>query len=149
MCYLLGLQDRHLQNILVDLNNGELIHIDYSDIFQPNLQRTYCPDILNFRLTKNFENLLGVFKAWGSFKSDFISLLRFLKENQLLFANYLEYSMRNLLSEGEYQRNYEKILEKFQNDKFLEIEKIVDKLIVHNSKEENIKHNFIGWEPDV
>lgn len=145
----MGLQDRHLRNILLDLRNGQLIHIDYSDIFEPNKDRKICPDVLNFRMTKNFENLLGVFKAWGGCKFYFIRLLKFLNENQLIFANYLKNSMRTLLPESEYQNNFEKILEKIQINNFSEIEEKVIQLIIHNSDEFNYKKNYVGWEPDV
>lgn len=31
--YILGLGDRHVQNILIDNNTAELIHIDFGNIF--------------------------------------------------------------------------------------------------------------------
>ena len=32
--YIIGLGDRHLDNLLVDLKSGEVIHIDYNVCFE-------------------------------------------------------------------------------------------------------------------
>lgn len=48
--YLLGLGDRHLDNILLDTRSGEVVHIDYNIIFDRGLQLR-VPEIVPFRLT--------------------------------------------------------------------------------------------------
>ena len=50
MGYLLGLGDRHLDNILLDTRSGEVVHIDYNIIFDRGLQLR-VPEIVPFRLT--------------------------------------------------------------------------------------------------
>lgn len=48
--YMLGLGDRHLDNILLDLQSGEVVHIDFNLAFDKGLQLR-VPEIVPFRLT--------------------------------------------------------------------------------------------------
>ena len=49
--WLLGLGDRHLDNILLDSSTGELVHIDFNIVFEQGL-RLRVPEIVPFRLTQ-------------------------------------------------------------------------------------------------
>ena len=49
--WLLGLGDRHLDNILLDSSTGELVHIDFNIVFEEGL-RLRVPEIVPFRLTQ-------------------------------------------------------------------------------------------------
>lgn len=148
LCYFFGLQDRHLGNIFIDLSNGNLIYIDYSDLFDPHLKR-FIPDSLNFRLTKNFQKLLGPFKAWGTFRYYFLQIFFFFNRNQLLICEYLKLSMKSLLGETVFQEYFEQIIKKITNKDESEIEKLVNHLIEFNSNEMNYKGNYYGWHPDI
>ena len=57
--YIIGLGDRHLDNILVDLTKGEVIHIDYNVCFDKG-RSLRVPEKVPFRMTQNIENALGV-----------------------------------------------------------------------------------------
>jgi PI-3-kinase-related kinase SMG-1 len=48
--HLLGLGDRHLDNILVDFESGEVVHIDYNIAFDRGLTLG-VPELVPFRLT--------------------------------------------------------------------------------------------------
>lgn len=57
--YVIGLGDRHLDNILIDLNSGEVVHIDYNVCFEKG-KTLRVPERVPFRMTQNVENALGV-----------------------------------------------------------------------------------------
>jgi PI-3-kinase-related kinase SMG-1 len=52
--YILGLGDRHLDNILVDFSSGDVVHIDYNVCFDKGL-RLKIPEIVPFRLTHTIQ----------------------------------------------------------------------------------------------
>lgn len=56
--YVIGLGDRHLDNILLDFNTGEVVHIDYNVCFEKGL-KLLIPEIVPFRLTQTMQRALG------------------------------------------------------------------------------------------
>lgn len=54
MGYLLGLGDRHLDNILLDKHTGSVVHIDYNIVFDMG-QQLRVPEIVPFRLTHTLQ----------------------------------------------------------------------------------------------
>eukprot|EP00117_Sycon_ciliatum_P028234 scpid3506/ scgid2987/ Serine/threonine-protein kinase atr; Ataxia telangiectasia and Rad3-related protein len=65
--YLLGLGDRHGENILFDMSNGDLVHVDFNCLF--NLGETFqWPETVPFRLTHNMVHALGVSGVEGAFR---------------------------------------------------------------------------------
>lgn len=41
--YIIGLGDRHLDNVLIDMTTGEVVHIDYNVCFEKgNLKNALC-----------------------------------------------------------------------------------------------------------
>lgn len=57
--YVIGLGDRHLDNMLVDLSTGEILHIDYNVCFEKG-KTLRVPEKVPFRMTPNLEEALGV-----------------------------------------------------------------------------------------
>lgn len=57
--YIIGLGDRHLDNVLVDLNTGEVVHIDYNVCFEKG-KTLRVPEKVPFRMTPNIRTALGV-----------------------------------------------------------------------------------------
>lgn len=57
--YIIGLGDRHLDNVLVDLTSGEVVHIDYNVCFEKG-KTLRVPEKVPFRLTPNIREALGV-----------------------------------------------------------------------------------------
>jgi serine/threonine-protein kinase SMG1 len=57
--YIIGLGDRHLSNILVNLSTGEVVHIDYNVCFEKG-KTLAVPEKVPFRMTPNLETALGV-----------------------------------------------------------------------------------------
>lgn len=57
--YIIGLGDRHLDNVLVDLSSGEVVHIDYNVCFEKG-KTLRVPEKVPFRMTPNLVTALGV-----------------------------------------------------------------------------------------
>lgn len=57
--YVIGLGDRHLDNILIELGSGEVVHIDYNVCFEKG-KTLRVPERVPFRMTQNMEDALGV-----------------------------------------------------------------------------------------
>uniref|UniRef100_A0A3B0MN28 Phosphatidylinositol 3- and 4-kinase, putative n=1 Tax=Theileria annulata TaxID=5874 RepID=A0A3B0MN28_THEAN len=56
--YIIGLGDRHTENILIDIKNGDLIHVDYDCLFDKGL-KLLIPELVPFRLTPILLHNLG------------------------------------------------------------------------------------------
>lgn len=65
MGYLLGLGDRHLDNILLDKHTGRVVHIDYNIVFDMG-QQLRVPEIVPFRLTHTLQVRLTLPHCWQS-----------------------------------------------------------------------------------
>ncbi|XP_058044288.1 serine/threonine-protein kinase ATR isoform X2 [Ahaetulla prasina] len=65
--YVLGLGDRHGENILFDSLTGECVHVDFNCLF--NKGETFdFPEIVPFRLTHNMVNAMGPMGTEGLFR---------------------------------------------------------------------------------
>jgi phosphatidylinositol kinase/protein kinase (PI-3 family) len=57
--YVIGLGDRHLDNILLNFESGQVVHIDFNVCFDKGLDLR-VPETVPFRLTPNIRNGLGI-----------------------------------------------------------------------------------------
>eukprot|EP00796_Vickermania_ingenoplastis_P004432 gene4432-3231_t len=67
--YILGLGDRHPNNIMLQKNSGHIVHIDFGDCFEVTMTRDKFPEKVPFRLTRMLRNALDVSGIDGSFRS--------------------------------------------------------------------------------
>jgi ataxia telangiectasia mutated family protein len=65
--FVLGLGDRHSQNILIDKQSGEIIHIDLGVAFDQG-KALPTPEIVPFRLTRDLVDAMGVTGVEGVFR---------------------------------------------------------------------------------
>ena len=65
--YVIGLGDRHLENILLHESTGELLHIDYNVCFDKGATLR-VPERVPFRLTKLLRAGLGLVGLDGPFR---------------------------------------------------------------------------------
>lgn len=79
ICFVIGIGDRHLWNILLNTDTGEIVHIDFDMIFKKSVSLP-VPEIMDFRLTNNFQQALGITKQYGLFFVFFEDFLKILKE---------------------------------------------------------------------
>lgn len=58
--YIIGLGDRHGDNILIHAHTGEVTHVDFDCIFEKGA-KLRVPEIVPFRLTSNIVDAFGIF----------------------------------------------------------------------------------------
>ncbi|KAL3350657.1 hypothetical protein AABB24_023203 [Solanum stoloniferum] len=87
--HVLGLGDRHLDNILMDFCSGDIVHIDYNVCFDKG-QRLKIPEIVPFRLTQTIEAALGLTGVEGTFRANCEAVLGVLKKNKDIILMLLE-----------------------------------------------------------
>lgn len=78
--YILGLGDRHGENILMDSTNGDSIHVDFNCLFNRGLTLEW-PERVPFRLTPNMVKAMGPLGVEGTFRRSCEVTLRVLREH--------------------------------------------------------------------
>ncbi|XP_023036036.1 serine/threonine-protein kinase ATM [Drosophila willistoni] len=87
--YILGLGDRHTQNILIDEQTAEVIHIDFGIAFeQGKIQAT--PETVPFRLTRDFVAPMGVCGTNGVFTKSCEATMQILRRYKSVLITILE-----------------------------------------------------------
>lgn len=87
--HILGLGDRHLDNILMDFFTGDIVHIDYNVCFDKG-QRLKIPEIVPFRLTQMIETALGLTGIEGTFRANCEAVVGVLRKNKDILLMLLE-----------------------------------------------------------
>ncbi|ORC93845.1 phosphatidylinositol 3-kinase tor [Trypanosoma theileri] len=67
--YILGLGDRHPNNIMIQRTSGLIVHIDFGDCFEVAMTRDKFPEKVPFRLTRMLRNALDVSGVNGSYRT--------------------------------------------------------------------------------
>ena len=79
--YILGLGDRHPNNLMMDRQSGKIIHIDYGDCFEIAMNRNKFPEKVPFRLTRMLVKALGVSRVEGTFRIISEKVMKLLRDN--------------------------------------------------------------------
>lgn len=87
--YILGIGDRHVQNILIDLMTAELINIDFGVAFEQGKCLPH-PELIPFRLTRDMVAPMGVSGVNGIFKKSCEQTLEILRQNERTITTILE-----------------------------------------------------------
>nr|CDS19157.1 serine:threonine protein kinase SMG1 [Echinococcus granulosus] len=95
--YLIGLGDRHLDNLLIDLTTGTLIHIDFNVCFDEG-RSLRVPELVPFRFTRILRHPLGPLcdpssissGGGGTFGANFLETLSTCASIQELFLIQLQ-----------------------------------------------------------
>ena len=95
--YLIGLGDRHLDNLLIDFTTGRLIHIDFNVCFDEG-RSLRVPELVPFRFTRILRHPLGPLcdpssissGGGGTFGANFLETLSTCKCIQELFRIQLQ-----------------------------------------------------------
>lgn len=91
--YILGLGDRHCQNILLDRGSGEVVHIDLGVAFEAG-RILNIPEVVPFRLTRDVVDGFGITRTEGVFRRccEFtLEALRANKDAIMTLLNVLRY----------------------------------------------------------
>ena len=85
--YIIGLGDRHLDNVLIDLSNGEVVHIDYNVCFEKG-KKLRIPEKVPFRMTANLKHALGITGVEVSYFVFLIKLLSLISSRPTFRHNF-------------------------------------------------------------
>ncbi|KDE08289.1 hypothetical protein MVLG_01552 [Microbotryum lychnidis-dioicae p1A1 Lamole] len=96
--FVLGLGDRHCENILLDGTTGDTVHVDFNCLFDRG--RTFdVPEQVPFRLTANIVNGMGVTGVEGVYRRAAEITLRILRDNKDSLMSVLETFLHDPLVE--------------------------------------------------
>lgn len=164
--YILGLGDRHGENILIDVCTGETFHVDCNMLFNRG-ERLNVPETVPFRMTHNMVDAMGVLGVEGSFKKSCEIILRVLQKEKNTLLAYLRpiiYDITNKhnskdkgeVTEQESVTSYKNvqsrlngIATKYRSNSGipLSVEGHVNFIIKEATDEANLAGMFRGWMP--
>ncbi|CAD8069351.1 unnamed protein product [Paramecium sonneborni] len=96
--YILGIGDRHLENILLNYSNGNLIAIDFGFSFGQGLALP-IPELMPFRLTQVFEGLAKPIGLGGLYKSQFVKVMSAFRKKRHILLDFCEVFINDPLIE--------------------------------------------------
>ncbi|XP_036376580.1 DNA-dependent protein kinase catalytic subunit isoform X1 [Megalops cyprinoides] len=88
--WILGIGDRHLSNFLINLETGGMVGIDFGHAFGSATQFLPVPELMPFRLTQQFLNLMQPMRETGLIKSTMVHSLRAYRANPDLLLNTMD-----------------------------------------------------------
>ncbi|KAJ3096437.1 Serine/threonine-protein kinase smg1 [Phlyctochytrium planicorne] len=111
--YSIGLGDRHLDNIMLDIRSGDVVHIDFNVCFEKGT-RLRVPERVPFRLTQNMEYPLQVPGVYGLFRRTFESFINSARESKESIMTILEAFIFDPLAE--WTQDVEESLKKLRSE---------------------------------
>ncbi|XP_034021328.1 DNA-dependent protein kinase catalytic subunit [Thalassophryne amazonica] len=88
--WILGIGDRHLSNFMVNTETGGMISIDFGHAFGSATQFLAVPELMPFRLTRQFVNLMQPLKELGLIQSIMVHALRAYRAEPDLLLNTMD-----------------------------------------------------------
>ncbi|OCH94317.1 hypothetical protein OBBRIDRAFT_823598 [Obba rivulosa] len=98
--FILGLGDRHCENILLDVNTGDVVHVDFNCLFEKG-KTLETPERVPFRLTQNVVDGFGVAGVEGVFRIACEVTLKLLRDNKDVLMSVLDAFVHDPLVEWE------------------------------------------------
>lgn len=92
--HIIGLGDRHGENILIDMTNGECVHVDFDCLFDKGLSLAR-PEIVPFRLTPNLVDAMGLTGVEGGFRLTMEVAMKLLRSNKDILLSVIEPFIRD------------------------------------------------------
>ncbi|KAH9578752.1 UME domain [Trypanosoma melophagium] len=165
--HIVGLGDRHGENLMLDLGRGELMHVDFACMFDKG-ELLEVPERVRFRLTQNVVDGMGVLGVDGPFRACCQVALRCQMKNKTAVMSIVETLLHDPLVEwtrqsSNRQSNFEpkRLIERVSRrlDGFLDLytrnhekdtlalgcEGQVSRLISHSSSLENLSEMYVWW----
>ncbi|KAM9626909.1 DNA-dependent protein kinase catalytic subunit isoform 2-T2 [Trichechus inunguis] len=88
--WILGIGDRHLNNFMVNMETGGMVGIDFGHAFGSATQFLPVPELMPFRLTRQFINLMLPMKETGLIYSVMVHALRAFRSHPDLLTNTMD-----------------------------------------------------------
>uniref|UniRef100_A0A087Y0R2 DNA-dependent protein kinase catalytic subunit n=1 Tax=Poecilia formosa TaxID=48698 RepID=A0A087Y0R2_POEFO len=88
--WVLGIGDRHLSNFMINTETGGMIGIDFGHAFGSATQFLLVPELMPFRLTQQFVNLIQPLKESGLIQSTMVHSLRAFRAEPDLLLNTMD-----------------------------------------------------------
>jgi len=155
--HVLGLGDRHPNNILLHETSGRSIHIDFGDCFEVAMTRRRYPESVPFRLTRMMVNAMGVGGLEGPFTRGCGNVLGFMCEGRDTVIALLEAFVHdplmnwNVNPSTAVQRAHAKLNVSTRASAATpsrdEIGQKVMTLIKNATAPENLASCYLGWSP--
>ncbi|KAG0668012.1 serine/threonine-protein kinase M1 [Maudiozyma exigua] len=149
--YILGLGDRHCENILLDTLTGKVLHVDFDCLFDKG-KLLPCPEIVPFRLTQNVHDALGIIGTEGTFKKSSEVTLSLVRHNEIALMNVIETIVydRDVAHQAELQEALKVLQNKIRgidprDGLVLSVAGQADTLICEARSPENLWRMYIGW----
>ncbi|OBA25365.1 kinase-like protein [Hanseniaspora valbyensis NRRL Y-1626] len=101
--HILGLGDRHFDNILISEKNGVVLHVDYDCLFEKGVDLP-TPELVPFRLTNNIVDCLGITGVEGIFRKSCELSMNLIRENEMMLLNEFEMMMYGRMKSLEDQK---------------------------------------------
>ena len=92
--HVVGLGDRHTENVLIDTTCGECVHVDFDCVFDKGLTLAR-PEIVPFRLTPNLVDAMGVTGVEGAYRRTMEACFTLLRDNKETLMAVLEPFLRD------------------------------------------------------
>lgn len=156
--YIIGLGDRHCENLLFFKRNGAVLHIDFDCLFEKGLSLP-TPEIVPFRLTQNMVAAMGITGIEGTFRITSEVTGQILRDNEASLMNILETLIYDPLLDWKTQENPQDHLRKVRrkirgllDEKEglpMNIHGQVDVLIQEATSKDNLAQMYGGWAPYV
>ncbi|KAK0416987.1 hypothetical protein QR680_012784 [Steinernema hermaphroditum] len=87
--FILGLGDRHAENILLDEGSGQIIHVDYNMLFY-KAEELRVPEVVPFRLTRNVIDGFGPTGVEGVYRKACETTMTILREKKDMLITVLQ-----------------------------------------------------------
>lgn len=159
--HVVGLGDRHGENLLLNQRTGEAMHVDFAEMFD-SAENLPVPEVVRFRLTPNVIDGFGIAGTSGSFQSICRLALQCQMKNLNALMSIAEthlYEPSNRCSNFSIQRISRRLTGylDFYNPQTssvfplsnvsLNVEGQVERLISHSSSLENLSEMYTWWRP--
>ncbi|KAI5191728.1 serine/threonine-protein kinase ATR [Nematocida sp. AWRm77] len=146
--WIMGLGDRHADNILFDGGTGETVHVDLNCIFD-KAHTLAIPETVPFRLTQNIVDAFGPTKEEGQYRLTLERMLRFLLGNKdIIMANLLGF-VHDPLGEWTGRSNTKtaiQVIQKIQEKLDFDDELAKATLLIEKATSpKNLAEMYVGW----
>lgn len=167
--FIFGLGDRHGENILLDVNTGAIMHVDFDCLFDKGKEME-APELVPFRLTHNLVSALGVFGYEGIFRKSSEVTLQLVRDYEDMIMTMLDVFLHDPINDWSRRKRTSKnktrvkgfgaarspeealsiIRNKIRGSLMEEVMPMkvpgqVSYLIAEATDEQNLAYMYIGW----